>query len=52
MAKEFILETDHANLQWMASNENEYIIRMRLYLQNFNFYVKHIPGSRIYMLTT
>jgi len=46
MAKEFILETDHANLQWMASNENEYIIRMRLYLQNFNFYVKHIPGKQ------
>ena len=56
--KEFVIETDHANLQWIEKAEAAIIVRWRLYLQNFSFKIKHIPGkanifadmlSRMYM---
>jgi hypothetical protein len=45
-AKPFILETDHANLQWMEKSTAARVIRMRVYLQNFSFLVRHIPRGQ------
>ena len=56
--KSFVIETDHANLVWIERSEAAIVIRWRLYLQNFVFLIKHIPGkanvfadmlSRMYM---
>ncbi len=35
--KTFTIRTDHHNLLWMESSEVPKIIRMRIYLQAFNF---------------
>ena len=43
--KHFIIETDHRNLQWMESSEVPKIIRWRVYLQSFDFKIKHISGK-------
>lgn len=42
--KAFTIKTDHYNLLWMESSEIPKIIRMRVYLQSFNFTLKHIKG--------
>ena len=44
--KEFILETDHANLQWIEASEVPKVIRWRIYLQSFNFSLRHIKGKQ------
>lgn len=43
--KEFILETDHNNLLWMEASLVPKIMRWRIYLQSFNFLIRHIPGK-------
>ena len=43
--KSFIVETDHANLEYLEASEVAILIRWRLFLQQFNFMVKHIPGK-------
>ena len=43
--KEFVIETDHANLQWMEASIVPKIMRWRVYLQSFNFSVRHIAGK-------
>ena len=43
--KEFILETDHNNLVWIKASEVSKIIRWRVYMQSFNFLIRHIRGS-------
>lgn len=43
--KPFILETDHANLQYMEASIVPKIIRWRVYLQSFNFSLRHIKGK-------
>ena len=43
--KEFILETDHNNLVWIKTSEVPKIIRWRVYMQSFNFLIRHIRGS-------
>ena len=43
--KDFILETDHANLLWMEASAVPKIIRWRVYLQSFSFLIRHIPGK-------
>jgi hypothetical protein len=43
--KPFVLETDHANLQWMEASLVAKIIRWRIYLQGFTFMLRHIPGK-------
>ncbi len=59
--KRFVLETDHANLVWMSKSQVPKIIRWFIYLQQFDFIIKHIPGkanifgdwlSRLYHLHT
>ena len=42
--KEFVVETDHNNLCWIEASESPIIVRWRLYLQGFNFKIRHIPG--------
>jgi hypothetical protein len=44
--KPFVLETDHANLQWMEASLVAKIIRWRIYLQGFSFMLRHIPGKQ------
>lgn len=43
--KEFVLQCDHANLQWIEKSKVDKIIRWCLYLQSFKFEIVHIPGS-------
>jgi hypothetical protein len=43
--KPFILETDHNNLVWIEASSVPKIIRWRVYLQSFNFLLRHIPGK-------
>ena len=44
--KPFILETDHQNLLWIETSQVAKIIRWRIYMQGFNFKVRHIPGKQ------
>jgi hypothetical protein len=43
--KSFILETDHNNLVWIHTSEVPKIIRWRIFMQSFNFSIRHIKGS-------
>lgn len=44
--KEFVIETDHRNLLFMHHSKVPKIIRWYIYLQSFNFLVRHIPGKQ------
>ena len=44
-AKQFTMLTDHNNLLWMEDSEVPKIVRMRIYLQEFNFHLVHVPGK-------
>lgn len=44
-AKKFILETDHRNLIWIESSVVPKIVRWRIYMQSFNFVLRHIAGK-------
>eukprot|EP00973_Karenia_brevis_P090539 12403102-Karenia_brevis.AAC.1 len=43
--KSFILETDHNNLLWIEASQVPKVIRWRIFLQSFNFQLRHIPGK-------
>jgi hypothetical protein len=43
--KYFVIETDHNNLVWMEASEVGKIVRWRIYLQDFQFLIRHIPGK-------
>ena len=45
IGKEFVVETDHNNLLWMESSEVPKIVRWRIFLQAFNFKLRHISGK-------
>ena len=40
--KEFLVETDHRNLQWIEMNQSPIVIRWRIALQSFQFKIRHI----------
>ena len=42
--KEFVVETDHANLVFLEKSEVPILTRWRLYMQTFKFLIRHIPG--------
>ena len=42
--KEFLVETDHRNLQWIESSQSPIVCRWRALLQSFHFKIRHIPG--------
>lgn len=44
--KEFLIETDHRNLQWMEKSEQPIVCRWRAYLQSFQQKVRHISGAK------
>ena len=44
--KPFILETDHNNLLWIEASLVPKVVRWRVYLQSFNFLLRHIPGKQ------
>ena len=46
VGKAFVIETDHNNLVWMEASMVPKIMRWRVYLQSFNFQIRHIPGSK------
>ena len=43
--KEFEVETDHRNLQWIETSQSPIIVRWRSLLQSYLFLVRHIPGK-------
>eukprot|EP01039_Chlorochromonas_danica_P011569 gene11569-12955_t len=43
--KRFTLETDHSNLLWIEQSTVPKIMRWRVYLQGFTFFLRHIPGK-------
>lgn len=43
-AKPFILETDHANLQYIEQSVVPKIVRWRLYMQGFPMQLRHLAG--------
>lgn len=43
-AKRFVIETDHRNLKWIEQSQNPRVIRWCVFLQGFQFDIKHIPG--------
>jgi hypothetical protein len=45
IGKEFVVETDHNNLVWMEASEVAKIVRWRIFLQSFNFKLRHIAGK-------
>ena len=40
----FVLETDHANILYLEKSEVKKLVRWRLYIQEFAFILRHIPG--------
>jgi hypothetical protein len=46
MGKRFILETDHANLVWIEKSTVPKIVRWRMFLQSYDFLIRHIPGKQ------
>ena len=44
--KEFIIETDHQNLQWLEKNDSAIVMRWRWYLQNYHMHIRHISGKK------
>jgi hypothetical protein len=45
LGKFFVLLTDHRNLVWIETSEVPKIIRIRLYLQTYDFKILHIAGK-------
>ena len=43
--KEFLVETDHRNLQWIETSQTPIVVRWRALLQSYNFLIRHIPGT-------
>jgi hypothetical protein len=46
VGKDFIIETDHQNLQWMEASVVPKIVRWRIYLQSFTYLIRHISGPK------
>jgi hypothetical protein len=46
LTKEFVVETDHNNLRWIEHSAVPKVIRWRIYLQGFNFCIRHIAGRQ------
>ena len=58
--KDFLVETDHRNLQWIETSQTPIVVRWRALLQSYSFLIRHIPGvenkvadwmSRMYAIT-
>ena len=57
--RDFVVETDHRNLQWIENSQSPIVVRWRALLQSYSFVIRHIPGkentvadwmSRMYLL--
>ena len=46
--KRFILETDHNNLRWIEASVVPKVMRWRIYLQSFDFFIVHISGKNFF----
>ena len=45
LGKPFTIETDHNNLVWMEQSEAHIVVRWRIYMQSFQFLIRHIKGK-------
>lgn len=45
LGRRFILETDHKNLLYLKESSSPKVVRWRMFLQQFNFELIHIPGK-------
>ena len=45
IGKPFFCQTDHANLQWIENSSEASIIRMRIFMQSYQFKIAHIKGT-------
>ena len=45
-ATPFVLHTDHRNLLWLRASEVPKLVRWNLFLQDFQFTIQFIPGSK------
>ena len=43
--KQFLVETDYRNLQWIEASLSPIVCRWRALLQSFQFKIRHIPGK-------
>ena len=43
--QQFVVQTDHKNLVYVAKSDVGRVARWRLFLQEFDFVVQHLPGS-------
>ena len=43
--KQFLVETDHRNLQWIETSVAPIVVRWRVLMQSFDFQIRHIPGK-------
>ena len=43
--KQFVVESDHRNLQWIEASESPIVVRWRALLQSYDFMIVHIPGK-------
>ena len=41
--KDFIIESDHMNLQWIEFSQSPKVVRLKPLLQSFTFFVRYIP---------
>jgi hypothetical protein len=46
LGKKFVILTDHNNLCWMETSEVPKVIRIRLFLQGFDFSIIHVKGKQ------
>ena len=44
--KSFVLETDHRNLLWIEKSLVPIVVRWRVFMQSFNFMLRHISGKQ------
>jgi len=49
MGKKFLVRTDHAALRFLCNfaDNNSRLMRCALHLSEFQFEIKHVPGSKI-----
>ena len=45
LGHQFVVESDHRNLQWLEKATAPKLVRWRLRLQEFDFDLKHLPGK-------
>ena len=45
--KEFVVQTDHANLTFTGNNQTPITVRLKVFMQPFKFTIQQIPGIKM-----